>query len=100
MVLKHKDRQGEGEGDEEEKISINFKNATGVLGRVKVKKGTRVKDFLASLGHQYRKGLTYTLNTVLLTVDQETGELTDNPLLEEGATLAVHQTFVGGKVIQ
>ncbi|MDP1629271.1 MAG: hypothetical protein Q8L57_01480 [bacterium] len=96
MEQKFKNRQG-GEDDSQETTLVNFKNADGSRTYIRVKSGTAVKDFLLSLKHQYRKGLAYKLNNVLLQVDKENGELLENPVLEgEESTLVIQQTFQGG----
>ncbi len=96
MELKQKSKQG-GEDEEEKTTLMNFKNADGLRTYVRVKDGTPIKDFLAAIKHEYRRGLTYKLNNVLLQTDKESGELTENPVLEgEECTLVIQQTFTGG----
>ena len=95
-MQREKNKQGEGEGGKEE-VWVRVKLPTGKERPLKVEKGTRLKDLLGKLGHVYVKGMTYRLNDVLLSTDRETGELTDNPILEENALLLVQQDFQGGK---
>ncbi len=96
--MQQKLRQKMGKSDEpsEETTMVNFRNADSARLSIKVKRGTPVKYFLASLKHQYRRGLTYKLNNVLLQVNKE-GELLEDPALEgEEVTLVIQQTFTGG----
>jgi hypothetical protein len=92
---REKNNQGEGDGGKEE-VWVRVKLPTGKERPLKVEKGTRLKDLLGKLGHAYVKGMTYRLNDVLLQTNQETGELIDNPILEENGLLLVEQTFQGG----
>lgn len=91
-----REKQGQGEGGGDEVITITFKNADGFREEKKVKKGSTVKQFLASKGYVYGKGLTYRLNTTLLQTNKETGELVDDTVLEEDAILIIERNFSGG----
>ncbi len=98
MNLKHKEKNDLGDdGDEEFDFYVKYRGVSGVdavdLG---VKEGERVKDVLGRMKFTYAAGLTYKLNNQRLEVDAKTGELADNPILQDGDLLAIQQTVIGG----
>lgn len=99
MTQEQREQHHDGDGgDEGEMISISFKgvgNSRSVF--TKVRKGIRLKDFLSNRAkHEFKAGLRYKLNGRLLKTDEETGELMENPELQESATLLIQQAFQGG----
>ena len=97
MAQQVREKTGSGGDDSgEETINLTFSGVDGKTRVMKVKKGTRLKAILAKLEHQYARGQVTKLNNRLLKINNETGELLEDPVLEENAVLSVYHQFTGG----
>lgn len=86
-----------GDDSGEEMIGITYTSDDGKRHMMKVKKGTHLKALLAKLEHQYIKGHVIKLNNRRLKTDQDSGELLEDPVLEENAVLSIYRQFTGGR---
>ena len=98
--LKERQRPGGPPEEGKDEIWFKFRDTDGTVKDLRIRRGTRVKDFLGGLKFKYRRGITITLNERTLEADKETGELLDdesnNPVITESVLLAIDELFVGG----
>lgn len=97
MTTRTREHFSDDDDDEKEEVVVNIV-VKGKGHQIKLKKGIRVREAISKANptFEYKKGLTFMLNGRALNTNKQTGELLEDPVLEENNTLVVQDSFVGG----
>lgn len=100
MGLRTREHSHHGDDESAEEIEIMVHNeAAGTRSTLKIPKGSTFKDALQKLRLTRRAGLIFRVHGRQIEWNEAKQDFESNPILQQGQTLLIVSTFIGGKTV-